>query len=60
MTATLDGLRDSDTVVGWDIGGVNTKVARSTGGAIVAACGRPYELQRDPAALVPLLKELNG
>ena len=47
-------------VIGWDIGGVNTKVARVTGGAVRAACGRPYELQRDPGALVPLLRELAG
>jgi hypothetical protein len=45
-------------VIGWDIGGVNTKVARVTGGVVRAACGRPYELQRDPGALVPLLREL--
>ncbi|MEO8258195.1 MAG: hydantoinase/oxoprolinase family protein [Acidobacteriota bacterium] len=47
-------------VIGWDIGGVNTKVARVAGGVVRAACGRPYELQRDPAALVPLLRELAG
>ena len=47
-------------VIGWDIGGVNTKVARVTGGIVRAACGRPYELQRDPRALVPLLGGLAG
>ena len=45
-------------VIGWDIGGVNTKVARVSEGVVRAACGRPYELQRDPGALVPLLREL--
>jgi len=45
-------------VIGWDIGGANTKVARVAGGRILAARGRPYELQRDPGALVPLLREL--
>ena len=45
-------------VIGWDIGGVNTKVARVSGGVVRAACGRPYELQRDPGALVPLLREV--
>ena len=45
-------------VIGWDIGGVNTKVARVTDGVVRAACGRPYELQRDPRALVPLLRAL--
>ena len=38
--------------MGWDIGGVNTKVARVDGGAVVAVVGRPYEIQREPAALV--------
>jgi probable H4MPT-linked C1 transfer pathway protein len=45
-------------VIGWDIGGVNTKVARVSGGRLAAVVGRPYELQRDPNALVPLLREL--
>ena len=40
-------------VIGWDIGGVNTKVARVSGGEILAVRGRPYELQRNPAALAP-------
>jgi (4-(4-[2-(gamma-L-glutamylamino)ethyl]phenoxymethyl)furan-2-yl)methanamine synthase len=47
-------------VIGWDIGGVNTKVARVSGGVVHAAYGRPYELQRDPRALVPLLRDLAG
>jgi probable H4MPT-linked C1 transfer pathway protein len=46
------------SVIGWDIGGVNTKVARVSGGAVCAVRGRPYELQRDPAALVGVLREL--
>ena len=46
--------------VGWDIGGVNTKAARVDGGAVLAVIGRPYEIQRDPAALVPLLREMLG
>jgi (4-(4-[2-(gamma-L-glutamylamino)ethyl]phenoxymethyl)furan-2-yl)methanamine synthase len=44
--------------VGWDIGGVNTKVARVDGGAVTAVVSRPYEIQRDPGALVPLLREM--
>jgi hypothetical protein len=44
--------------IGWDIGGVNTKVAYVSGGRVMTARGRPYELQRDPDALVPLLREL--
>jgi (4-(4-[2-(gamma-L-glutamylamino)ethyl]phenoxymethyl)furan-2-yl)methanamine synthase len=46
------------TVIGWDIGGVNTKVSRVEAGRVIAVCGRPFELQRAPAALVPLLREL--
>ena len=45
-------------VIGWDIGGVNTKVARVEGGQVVAARGRPFELQRAPDALVSLLRGL--
>jgi (4-(4-[2-(gamma-L-glutamylamino)ethyl]phenoxymethyl)furan-2-yl)methanamine synthase len=45
-------------VVGWDVGGVNTKVASVSGGRVLAARARPYELQRAPEALVPLLREL--
>jgi probable H4MPT-linked C1 transfer pathway protein len=45
-------------VIGWDVGGVNTKVACVSGGQVMAVRGRPYELQRDPAALVPLLRAL--
>jgi probable H4MPT-linked C1 transfer pathway protein len=48
----------TSTVIGWDIGGVNTKVAHVSGGVVRAASARPYELQRDPGALVPLLREL--
>ena len=47
-------------VIGWDIGGVNTKVARVDDGGIVDACGRPYELQRAPGALTSLLRELSA
>jgi probable H4MPT-linked C1 transfer pathway protein len=46
------------TVVGWDIGGVNTKVACVAGGRVLAVRGRPYEVQRAPGELVPLLREL--
>ena len=44
--------------MGWDIGGVNTKGARVQGTRVVAAHATPYELQRNPAALVPLLRDL--
>ncbi|HUL49939.1 MAG TPA: hydantoinase/oxoprolinase family protein [Gemmatimonadales bacterium] len=42
-------------IIGWDIGGVNTKAARVESGRIVRAAVRPYEIQRDPAALELLL-----
>jgi probable H4MPT-linked C1 transfer pathway protein len=46
-------------VLGWDIGGVNTKVARVSDGRILSACVRAYEIQRDPHALTPLLRDLS-
>jgi len=46
------------TVLGWDIGGVNTKAARVAGGRVLAARALPYEIQRDPAGLTPLLHRL--
>ncbi|PYP02863.1 MAG: H4MPT-linked C1 transfer pathway protein [Gemmatimonadetes bacterium] len=45
-------------VLGWDIGGVNTKVARVANARVLAARAAPYELQRDPTALGPLLARL--
>jgi (4-(4-[2-(gamma-L-glutamylamino)ethyl]phenoxymethyl)furan-2-yl)methanamine synthase len=45
-------------VIGWDVGGVNTKVACVAAGRVLAVRGRPYELQRAPDALVALLREL--
>ena len=45
-------------VLGWDIGGVNTKAARVADAHVLAARAAPYELQRDPAALAPLLAHL--
>jgi uncharacterized hydantoinase/oxoprolinase family protein/aspartokinase-like uncharacterized kinase len=44
--------------LGWDIGGVNTKLACVQDGRVVAVVNRAYELQRDPAALVTILREL--
>lgn len=46
--------------VGWDIGGVNTKVAHVRDGRVLSVLGRPYEIQRDPRALVPLLRQMLG
>lgn len=45
-------------VIGWDIGGVNTKVARVQDGRVLVALSHPYEIQRHPAALGPLLTTL--
>src|SRR5262245_8895583 len=45
-------------VLGWDIGGVNTKLARVAGGMILHVSGRPYEVQRAPRELVTLLREM--
>ena len=42
-------------VIGWDIGGVNTKVARVDSGIVRATLSRPFEVQRDPASLTGLL-----
>ena len=47
-----------EIVLGWDIGGVNTKVACVDGGRVVAVHSRPYELQRAPESLPSLLREL--
>jgi probable H4MPT-linked C1 transfer pathway protein len=46
------------TVLGWDIGGVNTKVALVEHQRLVRACARPFELQRAPDTLVTILREL--
>jgi probable H4MPT-linked C1 transfer pathway protein len=47
-------------VIGWDIGGVNTKVSRVSADAVVAVRSRPYEIQRDLTALPNLLTALAG
>jgi hypothetical protein len=44
--------------LGWDIGGVNTKVARVENGRVLAVRSRPFELQHDPGALVAVLRAL--
>src|SRR5215831_20858293 len=45
-------------VLGWDIGGVNTKVALVEHQRLVRALARPFELQRAPHTLVTILREL--
>jgi probable H4MPT-linked C1 transfer pathway protein len=44
--------------LGWDIGGVNTKVARVADGVVLAVRSMPFELQHDPGALVRVLRQL--
>jgi probable H4MPT-linked C1 transfer pathway protein len=44
------------TVIGWDIGGVNTKAARVQGDAPLAARNDPFEIQRAPATLAARLE----
>jgi (4-(4-[2-(gamma-L-glutamylamino)ethyl]phenoxymethyl)furan-2-yl)methanamine synthase len=47
-------------VLGWDIGGVNTKVVRVARGEVVDVRARAFEIQRRPQALRSLLVELAG
>jgi (4-(4-[2-(gamma-L-glutamylamino)ethyl]phenoxymethyl)furan-2-yl)methanamine synthase len=52
----------STTVVGWDIGGVNTKAARvevgPTGLSLPHARSLPLQMEREAASLVPTLRRL--
>jgi (4-(4-[2-(gamma-L-glutamylamino)ethyl]phenoxymethyl)furan-2-yl)methanamine synthase len=48
------------TVLGWDIGGVNTKVARLTptpGSPVLRSASLAYEIKDDPLALADTLKQ---
>jgi probable H4MPT-linked C1 transfer pathway protein len=45
-------------VIGWDIGGVNTKAALVIGGMVQTTVTRPFELQKDPDALSRLLVDI--
>jgi len=47
-----------NSTFGWDIGGVNTKAARVAHGRVLDTRVMPYEIQRNPAALAPLLDRL--
>jgi (4-(4-[2-(gamma-L-glutamylamino)ethyl]phenoxymethyl)furan-2-yl)methanamine synthase len=46
------------STIGWDIGGVNTKVAHVRDGAVTSILGEPFEVQCDPGALAGLLRSL--
>ena len=45
-------------ILGWDIGGVNTKVACLGDTGALTVRSRPFELQREPDALVRVLRDL--
>ena len=45
-------------ILGWDIGGVNTKAAALHRDGRLTVGARAFELQRDPTALVGVLREL--
>ncbi len=45
-------------ILGWDIGGVNTKAVRLDADGTLIARSRPFELQREPAALGRVLTAL--
>jgi (4-(4-[2-(gamma-L-glutamylamino)ethyl]phenoxymethyl)furan-2-yl)methanamine synthase len=50
----------SPAVLGWDIGGVNTKVARlegTTDGPVMRSASLPFELKHDTAGLTPTLTQ---
>ena len=46
------------SVIGWDIGGVNTKAAWVVDGTLQRAVTRPFELQRGPALLSGVLVDI--
>jgi probable H4MPT-linked C1 transfer pathway protein len=49
----------TSAILGWDIGGVNTKVARlrsGPDGVVLRTVSLPYELQREPQALTSVLR----
>jgi hypothetical protein len=46
------------SVIGWDIGGVNIKVARVADGEVLSVRSRAFELQRAPNDLASLLQGL--
>lgn len=46
------------SIVGWDIGGVNIKAARLVARALPQTVLEPFELQRAPARLAPMLASI--
>ncbi|HEX5386692.1 MAG TPA: hydantoinase/oxoprolinase family protein [Gemmatimonadales bacterium] len=49
-----------DRIIGWDIGGVNTKAACVARDTPLRSLVAPFEIQRDPAGLAPLLVEVSA
>ena len=47
-------------VLGWDIGGSNTKVCRVEPGGLAASISRPFEVRHAPQELVPFLRRLTA
>jgi len=45
-------------ILGWDIGGVNTKAALVADGIVRQVLTRPFELQRSPGGLTALLNDM--
>jgi (4-(4-[2-(gamma-L-glutamylamino)ethyl]phenoxymethyl)furan-2-yl)methanamine synthase len=45
-------------ILGWDIGGVHVKLAVLSNGDVVTVRTVPFELQRAPARLAPLLRDM--
>jgi (4-(4-[2-(gamma-L-glutamylamino)ethyl]phenoxymethyl)furan-2-yl)methanamine synthase len=45
-------------VIGWDVGGVNTKVALVQSGVVREVRSVPFEIQRTPGELAPLIARL--
>jgi len=45
-------------LLGWDIGGSNTKVCRVEDGRVVTALSRPFEVKDEPARLTAVLQAL--
>jgi len=48
------------TVIGWDIGGVNTKAARVASAVALAARNEPFEIQHAPSTLAARLESIAG
>ncbi len=54
----ISGSEMPHRMIGWDVGGVNTKVARVEGGMVREIRSVPFEIQRAPGELTPLIARL--